>query len=606
MTASQAAGPSSAGPNRHNHNHNHQDERSQWQHTPNSSTATSDQLTPDSDSDSDSDLAVGAGAGLLGSGHDDTAEAYELQDRRQQNISSDDDDEEKDGTTAQDSQRRRRRRRAGSTSTAASFTLYTPDEERAVVRKFDRRLVLFVALLYMLSFLDRSNIGNAYIAGLDTDLQPTPPNPNLYPYSLTAFYISYILFEPLSLLWKIVPAHVYVTCIVLSWGVVASLQSLAVNYPMLITLRFLLGIGEAAFTGVPYYLSFFFKREELAFRTAVFVSAAPLATSFASALGWGIMKLGEGGPIASWRLLFLVEGFPSVVVAVVAWRVVPDGPGTAGWLNGRERRVAVLRLRGACDAGDKKAGGKEEGKGKERGRGKLDWRKTLSVLGDASAWLTGLIFLLSNMAYSSLPVFLPTILTRMGHSPLSSQLLAAPPYLSAFFIVLAASHLSDKLGSRSPLLIAFALLSALGYGVLALSSTMGLRPESTLRYLAVYPAAAGFFTVVVLTISWSINNQADESRRGGGFALLQVMGQCGPLVGARLYPDSDGPFYTRGMGVCCLGMVGVAVLAGGLRVLLKRRNRRLDQEEGVEVEDTGEAEGFVGGKRRGRRFRYML
>ncbi|KAH8912189.1 MFS general substrate transporter [Coniochaeta sp. PMI_546] len=608
MTASQAARPPTAGPSRHL-------DESRWQQqqqhgpsssTPVSSTATSDQLTPESDSDDD-DAAIHPNVGLLGQGHGDSTEVYELKDRREQSGPDDEghyasDDDEKDDSHG--GSRLGRGRRAGSTSTAASFTLYTPDEERAVVRKFDRKLVVFVALLYMLSFLDRSNIGNARIAGMDDDLQSIPPQEDMYEWALTAFYIAYILFEWMSLLWKVIPAHIYVSVIVLSWGCIASIQAVSVNYPMLIFLRTLLGIGEAAFTGVPFYLSFFFRRDELAFRTAMFISAAPLATSFASSLSWLIIKLGEKGPIAPWRLLFLIEGFPSVLVAVVAWNVIPDSPETAHYLTPREKRVARLRLRHEQPRRSRTSSNPDPES--KSGPGGLDAAKILSVLSDPAAWLTGLIFFLANMAYSSLPVFLPTILTRMGHSALSSQLLAAPPYLSSFFIVLATAHMSDKMRARGPLLIAAALASAAGYAVLALSSTLGLKAESTIRYLAVYPAAAGFFTVVVLTISWSINNQADESRRGGGFALLQVLGQCGPLVGARLYPVRAGPFYTGGMAVCAGAMTGVAVLALGLRWYLSRLNKRLDVDEGVDDRGDGEGIGLVGGRGAGRRFRYML
>jgi MFS family permease len=107
---------------------------------------------------------------------------------------------------------------------------------------------------------------------MDDDLQSVPPRDDWYEWALGAFYITYILFEWMALLWRLIPAHIYVACLVLSWGVIASLQAVAVNYPMLILLRALLGIGEAGFTGVPFYLSFFFKRHELAFRTAIFVS----------------------------------------------------------------------------------------------------------------------------------------------------------------------------------------------------------------------------------------------------------------------------------------------------------------------------------------------
>lgn len=93
-----------------------------------------------------------------------------------------------------------------------------------------------------------------------------------YEWALASFYIAYIAFEWMSLLWSRVPAHAYVAGIVFSWGAVASLQAVATSYPALIALRFLLGVGEAGFTGIPIYLSSFFRREELALRTAVFIS----------------------------------------------------------------------------------------------------------------------------------------------------------------------------------------------------------------------------------------------------------------------------------------------------------------------------------------------
>jgi MFS family permease len=168
---------------------------------------------------------------------------------------------------------------------------------------------------------------------------------NRYDWLLTAFYFAYILFEWMSILWNIVPPHIYVTTIVLSWGIIASLQSIATSFTGLLVLRILLGIGEAGFTGIPFYLSKFFKREELALRTGFFISAAPLATSFASTLAYFIIMLGKHLPIASWRLLFLIEGFPSVLVAVYCWHIIPDAPSTASYLTKREKKVATLRLR---------------------------------------------------------------------------------------------------------------------------------------------------------------------------------------------------------------------------------------------------------------------
>lgn len=229
-------------------------------------------------------------------------------------------------------------------SSTASYKLPTPTESRALLHKLDTHLVLFLSLLYLLSFLDRSNIGNARIAGLASDLHLSDTQ---YEWLLWAFYITYIAFEWMALLYRVVPAHIYISLCIAAWGLIASLQATVSSFGALLVLRGLLGVSEAAFgPGVPFYLSFFYRREELAFRTGLFISASPLSASFAGALAWVITKVGEGGPLSPWRLLFLVEGFPSLVVAVWAWDFVPDGPGSARWLGERERWVAVERLRG--------------------------------------------------------------------------------------------------------------------------------------------------------------------------------------------------------------------------------------------------------------------
>ncbi|KAI1351499.1 major facilitator superfamily domain-containing protein [Xylaria sp. FL0043] len=486
------------------------------------------------------------------------------------------------------------------------FRRYSPDAERAVVRKFDRRLVLFLAFCYMLSFVDRSNIGNARIAGMERDLQSMPPHENYFEWALRAFYIAYIAFEWMSLLWRIVPAHIYVSLIVLSWGIIASLQAVVTSYPWLIALRGLLGIGEAGFTGVPFYLSFFYKRRELAFRTALFISAAPLASAFAGFLAWLILWIGESLPIASWRLLFLLEGFPSILVATIAWGVIPDSPGSASYLDPFERRIARLRLK---NEQPKKRSSSSSSRPSSSSTSGLKAKDVLAAFKDPKAWVTAFMFFFANMAYSTLPAFLPTILQEMGHSELQAEALSVPPNLLAFAIVLLTAHLSDRAQSRSPFIVAHALLSASGYLVLALARPAGGLITPAIRYVAVYPAAVGFFSVVVLIIAWSVNNQPGEGQRGGGFALLQVVGQCGPLLGAQLYPDRDAPFFETGMWACAAAMFGVAVLAIVLRFYLHWLNRRLDDEEGKEGDggNEEEARGLVGssGRELGA-FRYML
>lgn len=152
--------------------------------------------------------------------------------------------------------------------------------------------------------------------------------------------------EWMALMYSLVQPHIYISICVLSWGLIASLQSVATSFTTLLVMRVLLGVSEAAFgPGVPVYLSFFYKPSELAFRVGLFISAAPLATSFASSLAWAITMFARVLPVAPWRLLFLIEGFPSVAVAILVWYHIPDSPETARYLTSREKKIARLRLR---------------------------------------------------------------------------------------------------------------------------------------------------------------------------------------------------------------------------------------------------------------------
>ena len=139
-------------------------------------------------------------------------------------------------------------------------------------------------------------------------------------------------------------------------------------------LRFLLGVFEAGFgPGVPYLLSFFYRRHELGLRCGLFLSAAPLANTFAGALAYGITS-GQSSSLANWRLLFLVEGAPVCAAAILAWFFVPDSPASARFLTEEEKHVA--RARGLRQVGDA-----------ER-VGTIRWKELGHTLVDIKAWLT--------------------------------------------------------------------------------------------------------------------------------------------------------------------------------------------------------------------------
>lgn len=139
------------------------------------------------------------------------------------------------------------------------------------------------------------------------------------------------------------------------------------------------------------------------------------------------------------------------------------------------------------------------------------------------------------------------------------------------------AYLSDYYRNRSAFVIFHAILASSGYATMAFAGSV--EATAKWRYLGTYPAAMGFFSVVTIVIAWTINNQDSDSKKGTGVAMLNYIGQLGPLVGVHLYPDSDKPYYVKGMAICAGFMAMVAVLAYALRRLLDLKNRRAAAQE---------------------------
>ncbi|CAF9907043.1 hypothetical protein IMSHALPRED_005425 [Imshaugia aleurites] len=457
-----------------------------------------------------------------------------------------------------------------------------------VRRKLDWHLMPLFFVLYMLAFLDRGNIGNAVIAGMTRDLHLVGDQ---YEWLLTIFYITYVVFEFSLLFWKILPPHRVAAVVVFSWGVMATLQSAVHSWSGLMALRFFLGAFEAAFAGITrpgiiYLLSFFYLRHEVGFRCGMFASAAPLASTFAGALAYGITS--GHSSLSNWRLLFLVEGLPTILLAPVAFFFIPDSPDNARFLSVEEKAIAKSRA-------IRQTGSSER-------IGSVNLKQLVQVLFDAKAWCYAFMYFSVNVSYASLPVYLPTILAKMGYSNINAQGLSAPPYFAAYLFANITTFVADRTQQRGFVLIITSLIGGVGYIVLATITTVGV------RYFAVYLAAAGVFSTIPNILAWTLNNQGSDTRRGAGLVLINVVGQCGPILGTRLYPTAQGPRYIKGMSICAAFMFFTAIMAFALRILLVWENRKLDQKYNDKSEDgRGVDEGAaVAVEDYGPNFRYVL
>jgi MFS family permease len=218
----------------------------------------------------------------------------------------------------------------------------------------DIRILPLTALIYLLCYIDRSNIGNAKILNANTkdDLLSTV-HLTTYQYilALMVFLVAYSLFEaPSNLAMKVFSPNRWLGFLIVSFGAWCTGIAGAKNFSTLSALRFFLGASEAGiFPGMIFYLSFWYKPEERATRIAVFTCSATLAGAFGGALAYGVGHMNGVQGLEAWRWLFIIEGAPSVALGIFVFFFMPSYPEKASWLSEEEKQMAANRL-GASSA----------------------------------------------------------------------------------------------------------------------------------------------------------------------------------------------------------------------------------------------------------------
>lgn len=192
----------------------------------------------------------------------------------------------------------------------------------------------------------------------------------------------------------------------------------------------------------------------------------------------------------------------------------------------------------------------------------------------------------------------------MGFGSINAQGLTAPPFFLSFLVTIASTWIADKTQQRGYMIMFLTCVGGIGYILLATVKTVGV------RYFGVFLAASGIFPSIANILPWVTNNQGSDTRRGAAIMLLNLIGQCGPLLGTNVFPPAEGPRYIKGMAISAAFTFFTGVLAFGLRTLLVWENRKLDQKYGSRgIRDTGEVKGdgmAVGEENYGPNFRYVL
>lgn len=467
-------------------------------------------------------------------------------------------------------------------------------DEKKILRKMDLRLIPMLALLYLLSFLDRGNIGNAKIEGLVEDLGMSGAQ---YNWCLTVFFFTYAAFEvPSNLLLKRLRPSVWLPTIMVAWGIVMTLMGIVQSYNGLLISRIFLGVAEAGlFPGVAYYITMWYARHEAQFRQALFFSAASVAGAFSGLLAFGIAHMDGVGGLEGWRWIFILEGILTVVVAVIAYFTLYDFPETATFLTEEERAFVVYRLK-YQDFKDER----EEGAVRVAQDDSFQWKFVKSAFLDWQIWTNIWVYWGIVCPLYGISLFLPSIIRGLGYTSSTAQLLTVPIYITASVLAVTVAWFSDRVGKRYPFILVCLCIMAVGFIMCVTSASPGV------IYAGVFIATCALYPAFPGNITWLSNNLAGSTKRATGQALQIALGNLAGAMASNFYRAEDSPRYILGhsleLGFIGAGIIALLVLVFNYKRINAKRERQMA--EGAHNGYTPEELGALGD--RAITYRYFL
>ncbi|KAI4834406.1 MFS general substrate transporter [Aureobasidium sp. EXF-8845] len=456
-----------------------------------------------------------------------------------------------------------------------------------ILRKVDMRLVPMLTILYLLSFLDRGNIGNAKIEGLAEDLKLTGAE---YNWCLTAFFFTYCAFEvPSNMLLKKLRPSIWLPSIMVAWGIVMTLMGLVKDFKGLLVARIFLGVTEAGlFPGVVF--SYFF-------------SAASVAGAFSGLLAYGIsymegiydfvlssriadrstdtLSVGVGG-LAGWRWIFILEGLLTFLVAIVAFFVLVDYPETASFLTVEERAFITYRLK--YDGQDTSAAHGYRVAQTDRS----DKKFLFAAFKDWQIWVNVVVYWGYVCPLYGISLFLPTIIKELGYKTTTAQLLTVPIYVVASAITIAVAYAADRKRLRSPWILVGLCFQAVGFIMCIATSHPGV------TYAGIFIAACALYQCQPSNITWLSNNLSGSYKRAVGMGIQISVGNLAGAMASNFYRSADAPRYKLGhgleIGFICMGAIALLIQVFGYRRINKQREISLAEGEAekLTVEELGD------------------
>ena len=433
------------------------------------------------------------------------------------------------------------------------------DLSEAATKTVFRRLVPFLLLMYVIAFLDRSNVSFAQ-KEFEADFGISAA---AYAFGAGLFFVGYALFEvPSNLLLHKVGARWWLARIMVTWGIIAAAFVFVQGPISFYILRFLLGVAEAGFfPGVILYLTYWIPARHLSRARGYFYMGIALAGILGNPLSGGLLELDGVFGLRGIHWMFTVEGVLAVAVGVWAYFYLTDKPKDAVWLPADQRNALIETLEAEDTA-------KAEGEGP---------RKVLAALGNWRVWYFALIYFCIQIAVYGVTFFLPAQVTAITGQTLgfSAALVTAIPWVFGLAAVAYFPGLADRTRKHRPIGCALLLTTAVG---IFISGALSGTPVLAIGGLSL--AAIGF--VAMQPIFWTLPTEYMT-----GFAAAAGIGLVNSLgnLGGFLAPNMRDYFKETVGGNAGLYSLAVAAVIGAglfaLTGLFKKANEveagRLDE-----------------------------
>jgi len=425
-----------------------------------------------------------------------------------------------------------------------------------VFRKVFRRIMWFLFILLVVSFMDRINIAFAALT-MNKELGLSAA---AYGMSFTVFYVTYALFEvPSNLVLVRVGARLWIARIMVTWGLASAATMFATGTWSLYGIRAVVGAAEAGFLpGILLYLTYWFPRSWRARANALFIMGIPATIAIASTLSGFILQMHGFLGLSGWRWLFLLEGVPAVVLGIVCLFYLDYGPAQARWLNETEKVEIASRL--------------EHDRALEQST--ATQRGIMRQLSSRNVVLLSLAYFGLITSLNANSTWVPQIVRGLSHVQsygVVGILTALPAILTVAVMPLWGAS-SDRRNERDWHVRCAMLLAAVGW-LLVISFD-----PPQIRYLGLVLVSMGSFCALLTFWTFPASNAIlSPEARPAGIALINCVGigggsAVGPLVIGYL-KDLTGSF-TAGLvyvvAMLIAGVVCMAIVAAQARVATTR------------------------------------